>query len=379
MSSIRKRAWDRPDGTVRSAWQVDYRDQSGKRRSKQFSRKKDAETWSVTALAEVQTGVHTADSQSITVARAADMYLDSIRALDREITTIAAYEQHIRIHILPKCGAVKLSQLTAPGVKRYLDDWLRSLSRAMATRIWRTFKAIINEAQVSGYVAQNVALSVRPSRAKRENGKVLPPPKDDLRALLAAAETSNDIMGRAIVELAIFTGMRASELRGLAWHSVDLSKQQLHIRQRADAKGCIGLPKTEAGQRTIPLPKRVVMLLTEWKIACPPQSEQLVFPSVTGKALSHPVMMKKHVGAIQLTAGLVQSKDHAKPRYSLHPFRHATASMWIEQGLNPKRVQYLMGHSSIQVTFDTYGHLFEHTGRDAADADAIERALFAPM
>ena len=84
----------------------------------------------------------------------------------------------------------------------------------------------------------------------------------------------------------------------------------------------------------------------------------------------------KDVGPIQLAAGHVKAKDQAKPSYSLHPFRHATASMWIEQGLNPKRVQYLMGHSSIQVTFDTYGHLFAHAGRGAADADAIERALF---
>jgi len=134
------------------------------------------------------------------------------------------------------------------------------------------------------------------------------------------------------------------------------------VRQRADAKGCLDLSKTEAGQRTIPLPRRVVALLTEWKLACPPQSEELVFPGVTGKALSHPVMMKRHAGPIQLVAGLMQSKDPANPRYTLHPFRHATASMWIEHGLTPERVQYLMGHSSIHM--------------DVADADAIERALY---
>jgi integrase len=61
----------------------------------------------------------------------------------------------------------------------------------------------------------------------------------------------------------------------------------------------------------------------------------------------------------------------------MHAFRHAAASLWIEQGINPKRVQALMGHSSIQMTFDTYGHLFDLADEDAQDAAAIERALFS--
>ena len=47
--------------------------------------------------------------------------------------------------------------------------------------------------------------------------------------------------------------------------------------------------------------------------------------------------------------------------------RHACASLWIEEGLNAKRIQALMGHSSIQVTFDTYGHLFPGRGKDASE------------
>ncbi len=62
-------------------------------------------------------------------------------------------------------------------------------------------------------------------------------------------------------------------------------------------------------------------------------------------------------------------------RYTLHDFRHAAASLWIEQRVSPKRVQYWMGHSSIQVTFDTYGHLFEQADQDAAVASAVEHDL----
>jgi len=64
-----------------------------------------------------------------------------------------------------------------------------------------------------------------------------------------------------------------------------------------------------------------------------------------------------------------------QPRYTLHELRHAAASLWIEQRVNPKRVQRWMGHSSIQVTFDTYGHLFDQADQDAAVAAAIEREV----
>lgn len=71
-----------------------------------------------------------------------------------------------------------------------------------------------------------------------------------------------------------------------------------------------------------------------------------------------------------------QNEDEEVAKYSAHKFRHAAASLWIDQGLNAKRVQTLVGHGSIQVTFDTYGHLFEDVAGAAADTDAIERALF---
>lgn len=384
MTSIRKRAWVTPSGTAKVAWQVDYRDQTGRRRAKQFAKKKDAEAWSVNAAAEVQKGIHTADSASITVERAAILWLDSVRAAGREPTTIDAYEQHVRLHIVPKCGSRKLSQLTAPLVRSTLDGWLLHLSRAMAVRVFRSFKAIFNDAQERGYVAQNVANAVRVRKAPREKGKAQPPNKADLRAILTAAGKSNDLKGAAVVELAVFSGMRASELRGLAWRSLDLKRGRVTVEQRADAKGNIGPPKSVAGHRVIPLPARTVTMLKRWKLACPAHTLDLVFPSEKGRPLSHRILMKNLVGPIQIAAAVTaptKSVDteaaQAAPRYAMHSFRHAAASLWIEQGLNPKRIQTLMGHSSIQVTFDTYGHLFEQAEKDCQDANAIERALFS--
>lgn len=385
MASIRKRSWLANDGTSKQAWQVDYRDQSGRRRSKQFSRRKDAEKWLVRAASEVQKGVHTPDSVSITVADAAKIWLDNIRSAGREPTTIAAYDQHVRLHIVPVCGARKLSQLTAPHVKSLLDHWLKTLSRSMAVRVLRSFKAILNEAQVRGLVAQNVALAVRPQTTSRERGKKVVPTKQELRAILKASDASSDLLGRAAIELLIFTGLRVSELRGLSWSTIDLRGRKLRIEQRADAHASLGAPKSLAAHRTIALPDRVVKKLMQWKIACKPNKDGLAFPGVRGRAISHRILMLRHVAPIVVEAGVTrQGKSEATeenkavmPKYSFHAFRHAAASLWIERGLDAKRIQTLMGHSSIQMTFDTYGHLFDEHQRNASDATAIEKALFA--
>jgi len=369
MSTIRKRSWVLPSGETKTAWQVDYRDQSGKRRSKQFARKKDAEAWTVTALSEVQRGVHTADSTSLTVTQAANLYLDAVRGMDREPTTIAAYDQHVRLHILPLIGGTKLSQLTAPKVEALFDAWLRDLSRPMAVRVLRTFKAILTHAQKKGNVAQNVALAVTPPRQKRAKPKVRPPSKRLLKDILLAAAESDDLMGRAIVELAIMSGMRASEIRGLAWSALDLKRGRVTVKQRADAKGVLGPPKSEAGHRVVPLPKSLIGTLRKWKLACPAHEADLVFPSKKGKTLSHGVMMRVHVDPIVASANAATK--------GVHVFRHAAASLWIERGLNAKRVQRLMGHNSIQVTFDTYGHLFDEAEKDEHLANEIEAAIFA--
>lgn len=166
MASVRKRSW-LSSGEKKSARTVDYRDNAGTRRSKTFARKKDADAWLIKASHQVSQGMHTADSQSITVARAAELWLEDRRSEGLEESTLAAYEQHIRLHIVPLCGAVKLSQMTAPIVKGYRDSFVRTLSRPMAIRVFRSFKAIFAQAVGAGYVAANVCTDVRIARAKK--------------------------------------------------------------------------------------------------------------------------------------------------------------------------------------------------------------------
>lgn len=389
MTSVRKRSWTAPDGSEKFSWQVDYLDSTGKRRRKQFTRKKEAETWLTAAAYQVSQGTHTPDSQTITIAKAADLWIARGKREKLEASTIAAYDQHVRLHIVPMCGDRKLSQITRPMAEGWRDQLMEKLSRPMATRVLRSLSAIVSEAQGRGYVAQNVVAGVKMRRAKREKPKVVIPSKAELKAVLEAAKGSADPMAHPLALLVIFAGLRASELRGLPWHCIDLNAATVTVEQRADLKNVIGPPKSEAGHRTVPLPASAIMALRAWKLACPKSDDNLVFPSVAQKVMSHRFMSLNIMGASQIAAGLATAAtdDNGKlvlnkqeqpvmvPRYGLHDFRHAAASLWIEQRVNPKRVQKWMGHGSIQVTFDTYGHLFDQADQDSAVAAAIEKEL----
>jgi integrase len=101
------------------------------------------------------------------------------------------------------------------------------------------------------------------------------PSKAEVGAMLDAAQGR----WRPFFVTATFTGMRASELRGLTWAAVDFERRVIHVKQRADAWGTIGDPKSAAGDRMIPMAPMVVNSLREWRLVCPKGPLGLVFPN----------------------------------------------------------------------------------------------------
>jgi integrase len=97
-----------------------------------------------------------------------------------------------------------------------------------------------------------------------------------------------------------------------------------------------------------------------------------LFPTATGRVDNLPNITRR-LGAVQVAAGT--GTDPARPKYGLHSLRHAAASLFIEQGFSPKRVQSLMGHSSIQMTFDVYGHLFPSADDDQVAFGQLQARL----
>lgn len=180
--------------------------------------------------------------------------------------------------------------------------------------------------------------------------------------------------------------MRASELRGLHWSNIDLNGGAINVCQRADEIGVIGSVKSGAGRRRITVPQKLIQVLREWRLSCPPGD--LVFPNWQGNVETHANITNRCWYSISKRCGLAtienirrgnghQACKRISPKYKLHSLRHFHASMLIASGASPKEVQVEMGHSSIQVTFDRYGHLFpEDDEKRVQRAAAMEAEIF---
>jgi integrase len=423
MAKVRKRTWKNKKGE-QTAWIVDYfaPDNKGKRQRHQetFETKKRATERLFEIQHEISQGVHTPVSSSITVAEAGEEWIAQAETDGLEPSTIRQYRDHLDYHIKPLIGTVTLAELTAAGVQKFRTVLIRegrpqtiaeaervrthtskrvTVSRVMAKKILVSLGAILGTAMANGKVARNVVREqtrqhgARQRRLEKRHDKQLEvgvdiPTKEEIRAMLT------QVQGRwqPLVVTAIFTGLRASELRGLRWDDVDLDRDVLTVRQRADRWNAIGSPKSDSGKRELPLAPMVVNALKEWKMACPNGEARLVFPNGEGNVESLPNIHRRGLGPLQVAAGITTaetmraknpqltekqalSKAKLHPKYGLHALRHAAASLFIEQGFAPKRVQTLMGHSTIQVTFDTYGHLFPSQDGDQAAMKQLQARL----
>jgi integrase len=341
MATILKRVLKRlgKDSLVR--WVVWYVDQNGKRRNKTFDAKAEAEAWKNRTVVEVMDGVHTPTSDSITVAEAGKLWLERGKTDGLEESTLRAYRQHLDLHIAPFVGRIKLAAFTPAHLQR-----LRKLlvdngrSRDMVRRVVVSLGSIFTDAMSQGLLARNIVCEQPRSRERRiadrherhlEVGVDIPT-KDEIRLMLHHAKGR----WRPLIVTAIFTGLRASELRGLRWEDVDLAGETLTVRQRADHWNVIGSPKSKAGKRTVPLAPMVVSALREWKLACPKGEAGLVFPSTKGKVEALVNIRRYGLGPVQYAAGL--STEKYSPKYSLHKLRHAAASLFIEMNWTPKRI-----------------------------------------
>lgn len=410
--SVAKRKWTTPSGEVKEKWVVRYTDASGKRRLKTFKTKKQADEFEARTFIGVKEGTHVPDSASATVTEAGKLWLASSDAAGLERGTVDGYRQHLELHISPFIGARRLSQLTIPGVREFEDE-LRAAGRSsvMVRKVLTSLGSLLADAQERGLVGHNV---VRDARGRRKRGKerqhearhrgklkvgVDIPSPAEVKALIAAV----DGRWRPLILTAIFTGLRASELRGLRWEDVDLTKSEVHVHQRADIYNAIGAPKSISGERTVPMPPHLTNALREWRLACPRRATgekdsngdpvkvlDLVFPNGNGRVENRANMVNRGLHPAWVAAGVTvdtgkRDKDGrpilAAKYQGLHCLRHFFAS-WclnrkVDGGLElPLKVaQERLGHSSIQMTADTYGHLFAR-GDDHRELAEAAGALF---
>ncbi len=359
MASIRKRRL--PSG--RLVWQCDFKDVQGKRRSRHFVTRREADSFLTTAKAEIKSGLYVHDADSITVKQATQTWLNHCEercaaGRQMEAATLMAYKTHVRVHILnPEVGIgkIKLSKLSKKVVNEFRDRLLANdLSEATTRKVLTTLKLVLDLARDNEEITFNPAEKVKVFRSSRVESEPAIPAKEDIKRLVEAAP--HDF--RPLLVVSALCGLRASESRGLRWSDIDFEEGYLHVRQRADRYNQLGEPKSRAGRRSIPIGPFVINTLKEWKLRSPKGELNLVFPTKRGTVQAHENVLNRRFKPLR--------NEQKVKAFRWHDLRHFAVSLWIEQGFSIKAVQTFAGHSSVQMTMDRYGHLFpspeHHTG-----------------
>jgi integrase len=325
---------------------LNYTDASGKRRLKSFKRKIDAQRYETQVKVELARGNHVPARQSITVSEAADNWYRACEGRQLRRTTLEQYEGEKK-KIVARLGGIKLNELTEAKVLDFRDkiateDWKDKNgtvwpgTQKEAKKVFWTLGAILNDAKARGLVGQNVVYNVMEAqRGKGDRRKVSQkrklvvdidyPTPDEVRRILAQLKDDLAQWHTLILTMA-FTGMRIGEIRALPRSNVEVMKPpyQLHVRQSADARKTIDVPKSTAGDRSIDLIPTLVGALREHLLKTPKTALDLVFPTPRGGVLDEDTI-NAALKEAQLRAGVVNA--HGEHKYTAHKLRHFFA--WV--------------------------------------------------
>jgi integrase len=249
-------------------------------------------------------------------------------------------------------GAAYLREVTLPDVQRWADQLAaEGLSPSTVRNIVNALRSLYAWALPRGMATLNPTAGLRLPTGGNPRDRIATPA--EARKLISALAPRD----QAALGLAVYAGLRRGELLALDWSAVDLDAGVLHVRRSWDAgAGQFVDPKSKAGTRTIPITERLALLLADHRVLTD-HRDGLLFP---GRDAARPITP----GALYARMAKPWEKAKLTP-LGLHEARHTAASIFIRAGLNAKTITTIMGHASITITFDRYGHLFPGTENEA--------------
>jgi len=330
----------------------------GRRIRKTFATLAEARAWRQEAQVALRRRTMKAPSQ-LTLREAAEAWLAGAeegtirnRSGDRyKPSALRGYEQALRTRILPEFSGARLSDVSRADLQDLADRLLgEGLDASTIRNAFLPVRAIFRRAVARGEVAVNPTggLELPAVRGRRER-IASPVEAEQLLAALPDGE-------RALWATAFYAGLRLGELRALRCDDVDLGAGVIRVRRSWDQRAGEIAPKSRAGMRDVPIPTVLRSHLAAHRLAAP-RGVGLVF----GRAATDPF----NPATTNLRARKAWSAAGLAP-IGLHEARHTYASLMIASGVNAKALSTYLGHSSVTITYDRYGHLMPGNTEEAA-------------
>ena len=280
--------------------------------------------------------------------------------------TFSSYKAEMGKYIISALiGTIKLSDLTPLMFRNYwqklLDD---GLSPRTVSYIHTITSSSLKQAVLDGALLTNPLLAVkRPRQVRRE---VVALKKEQIALLM---QTITDPVFKRLVHVALATGMRRGELQGLTWKDVDFTNNRISVNQsviKDNGKEVVSTAlKTKASRRTISIDERTADVLRTQRAYCQSlmlqhrwKEIEFVFPRENGTPMRQNSISKKFTDYCR-QAGI--------EGVTFHSLRHTHATALVKAGVHFKIIQARLGHSSFNITMDTYSHVSHGEDKEAAE------------
>lgn len=352
-------------GSIRNApsgrWQARYRDRQGRLRSKTFATKGEARRFLERTGTSMQRG-DWVDPRLGRISFSAWATEWERTTVDLRPTTVDLYQYILRSFLLPTFGPVPMGRIAPLEVRAWLADLAASaVSAASAHRAFRLLRRIMNVAVQSEVIARSPCTGVRPPQVPRNEMRFCTP--EEVADLAEVVDPDY----RCLVLTAAYTGLRWGELAGLKRKRVDLLHRALTVtEQLTELNGDLrfAAPKSDAGRRRVKLsPFLLEQLQGQLDERALPGPDGLVFVTKEGEMLRRSNFRRTYWLPAVRGAGL----DGLR----FHDLRHTAVALAIANGAHAKAIQARMGHSSVSITLDRYGHLLPSL--DDQIADGLDR------
>jgi integrase len=355
----------RPDGR----WQVDlrYLDPSGapKRTAVYGKSQTEARAAAKELRERLKSGQPVQDSTDTLGRFAAEWIATALAASERKATTKAMYGAITRSQIVSSAlGAMPLGKITPRAVEGWLVG-LRAKGLAASTlRIAHAILvAILATAVRDGLLGRNPAAAVKRPKVTRREADYLS--SDQVRGVLSAAHSTRFA---PLFALLVNTGLRRGEALALQWSDVDLEAATLRVRgtvARVDGELTVTEPRTAKSKRTVPLSESAVRTLRAVRLEQAQQQLRASWWHSTGYVfttrLGEPCDPRNALRAFKVAA----KRAGLPASVGLHTLRHTAATMMLQAGVPLKIVSEILGHASVAITGDIYGHVAPEVSREA--------------